>query len=127
MLRALKVTLIMAAVVSFIFGIMFMVAPDQTAALFNFPGFPQEVRYIAGLLGAMYVMLGVGFILASRDPARHRTWVQAGLVGYALSLVMTIYYLLRGVISWDIATVPFIIQLVFLIALVVLYPKKQVD
>ena len=91
MLRALKVTLIVAAIVGFIFGVMFLIAPDQTGALFNFPEFPKEVRYIAGLLGAAYVAFSVGFVLAARDPARHRSWVQAGLVVYALSLVMTIY------------------------------------
>lgn len=127
MTGALKVTLIVAAIVSFIFGVMFLIIPDWTGALFNFPEFPQEVRYMLGMWGAVYIAFGVGFVLAARDPARHRTWVQAGVVSYALSLVMTIYYLLRGTIGWDIATVPFIIQIVFLIALVVLYPREQVD
>lgn len=127
MTRALKVTLIVVAIVAFIFGVMLLVFPNQFGALVNFPEFPQEVNYIAGLLGAMYVMLAVGFVLAARDPARHRTWVQAGLVGYALSLMMTISYLLRGAISWNQATIGFIIQVVSLIALVVLYPRKQVD
>ena len=127
MIRALKVTLIVAAIVGFIFGAMFLIFPDQTGALFNFPEFPQEVRYTLGLLGAVGVAFSVGFVLAARDPVRHRTWVQAGLICYALSLVMTIYYLLRGTISWDQATVAFIIQVVFVIAFTVLYPRKQVD
>lgn len=127
MLRALKVTLIVAAIVSFIFGVMFLIIPDQTGALFNFPEFPPEIRYMVGLWGAAHIAFGVGFVLAARDPARHRTWVQAGVVSYALSLVMTVYYLLRGVIDWSQATVPFIIYIVFLIAFVVLYPREQVD
>ncbi len=127
MIKALKVTLIVAAIVGFINGAMLLIAPDQAIALFNFPELPPEVRYIAGLLGAAYVAFSVGFVLAARDPARHITWVQAGLVVYALSLVMTIYYLLRGTISWDQATIGFIIQVVFIIAFAVLYPRKQVD
>ena len=79
------------------------------------------------MLGSMFVMLGVGFVLASKDPARYRIIVQVGIIGYALPLLMTIYYLLRGIIGWNIATGPFIIQLVFMVALVVLYPKKLAD
>ncbi len=127
MIRALKVTLIVAAIAGFINGGMFLIAPDQTAALFNFPEFPQELRYIVSGLGGMYVAFSVGFVLAVRDPVRHRTWVQVGLVSWSLSLVTTIYYLLRGTIGWDIATVPFIIQLAFVIALLVLYPRQTVD
>ncbi len=127
MLRALKVTLIVAAIVGFIFGGMMLIIPDQAGALFNFPEFPQEIRYTVSSLGGMFVAFSVGFVLAARDPARHRILVQVGLVGYALSLVVTIYYLLRGTIGWDIATVPFIIQLVFVIAFAVFYPREQVD
>lgn len=101
--------------------------PAQVGAMYNFPKFPIEAYYLAGIISAMFVMLAVGFFLAARDPARHRTWVQAGIVGYALPLVVTIGYLLRGAISWDIATVPFIIQIVFLIALVVLYPRSSLQ
>ncbi len=127
MIRALKVTLIVAAIVGFINGGMFLIAPDQTGALFNFPEFPQELRYIVSGLGGMWVAFSVGFVLAARDPVRRRTWVQVGLISWSLSLTTTIYYLLRGTISWDIATVPFIIQLVFVIALTVLYPRKRLD
>ncbi len=127
MIKALKVTLIVAAIVSLINGAMMLFIPAQVGVMYNFPKFPIEAYYLVSMLGAMFVMLAVGFFLAARDPARHRTWVQAGIVGYALPLVVTIGYLLRGAISWDIATVPFIIQIVFLIALAVLYPRKQVD
>ncbi len=127
MLRALKVTLIVFAIVSFILGGMMLIFPDQTGALFNFPEFPKEVRYLVGLLGGLFVAFGVGYVLAARDPARHRTWVQVALVALALHLVTAIYYLLRGTISWDIATVPVIIDIVFFIAFVVLYPRQPVD
>ena len=109
-------------------GVMMFVAPEQTGALYNFPEGSDEFKYLDGLLGSMFVMPAVGFFLVARDPVRHRTWVQAtGIMGYTLFLIMTIYYLVRGTIGWDIVTVPYIIQIVFLIALAVLYPSKQVD
>lgn len=38
--------------------------------------------------------LKIVLILAAGDPLKHRTWIQAGIISYGLSLISTLYYLL---------------------------------
>ncbi|MCP2605060.1 hypothetical protein NLC29_02780 [Candidatus Aminicenantes bacterium AH-873-B07] len=125
MIKALKVTLLVAAIVAFFWGILMLIAPGFAGSLANFPEFSKEAKYFVGLLGAVYVALGVGFVLASRDPVKNIAWVQAGIVSYALSLVISIYYLATGSLLWRQAIVGLVIQIGFLTALSVLYPRKQ--
>ena len=60
MLRALKVTLIVFAIVSFILGGMMLIFPDQTGALFNFPEFPKEG---SGCVGSPCLAPSNGYLL----------------------------------------------------------------
>ena len=43
MIKTPKVTLIVAAIVAFINGVMVVVAPMQTGELYNFPAAPKEI------------------------------------------------------------------------------------
>jgi hypothetical protein len=124
MIKALKIILVVAAIVAFFWGTVMLIVPGLAGSLINFPEFSKEAKYIASLLGAVYFALGVGFVLASRDPIKNIAWIQAGIVSYALSLGASIYYLANGSLLWSQAIVGFVIQVVFLIAFSVFYPRK---
>lgn len=127
MTKALKIILILAAIVAFFWGTAMLVLPNRAAAWNNFPELPEGMKYFVGLLGCIYAAWGVGMLLAARDPLKHRTWIQVGIICYGLSLIGTLYYLLNKVISFGQARVGLIVQVVFLAAFIILYPKKKAE
>ncbi len=78
------------------------------------------------LLGAGFAALGVGSLLAARDPLRHRVIVQMEIVYTALSAAVLLYRGLRyPEVTFDAVWVGFAVFAVFCALFCVTYPRAE--
>ena len=125
MMRPLKVTLAVIGIVQVLFGLLFVFAPGQFAALFHFPVAPAWVNWLLVMGGARFLGMGCGMFIAMRDPVKHRTWIQAMIGIQAIDWLATIANLLSGTITLSQASTATFLPIVFIVALLVFYPRGQ--
>jgi hypothetical protein len=80
MVKGLKVAMAVWAVVGILFGLGFVLAPEQLCSMFGFEKPPTYVPYFLALLGIAYIIAGVFVIIAARDPLKHIMWIQLAIV-----------------------------------------------
>jgi type IV secretory pathway TrbD component len=125
MMRPLKVTLAVIGIVQVFFGLLFVIAPGQFATLFHFPVAPAWTNWLLVMGGARFLGMGYGMFVAMRDPMKHRTWIQAMIGIQVLDWLTTISNLLTGVITLSQASTATFLPIVFIVALLVFYPREQ--
>jgi len=125
MMRPLKITLAVIGIVQVFFGLLFVLAPGQFATLFHFPVAPAWTNWLLVMGGARFLGMGYGMFVAMRDPMKHRTWIQAMIGVQALDWLTTIANLLMGVITLSQASTATFLPIVFIVALLVFYPREQ--
>jgi len=119
-----KIILIIAAIVEFIFrGLPAFFGSQAIANLFG-------LEYIEGALvyvhpfGALMLVFGVMFFIASKDPVKYKFIVDMGILRYALALVsyfITLAMLGSLTLFWWIHLV---IDLVLLVLFILARPKE---
>jgi len=78
------------------------------------------------MLGAALAALGIGSLLAARDPLKHRVIVQTEIVYTALSAIVLLYRLVRfPKATPDFAWVVFGAVVLFFVLFSVTYPKAE--
>lgn len=121
-----KTVLIIAAVIEFVFrGLPAFFASAPVAKLFGLEYIPGALVYIHPF-GALMLVFGVMFFVASKDPARHRLIVDMGILRYALGIGS---YIVTLVTPGSIATfwwVHLVVDVVLLVLLVASRPKAAV-
>ena len=125
MMRPLKVTLAVIGIVQVFFGLLFVVAPGQFAYLFHFPVAPSWTNWLLIMGGARFLGMGYGMFVAMRDPLKHRSWIQAMIGVQILDWLATISNLLSGTITLTQASTAAFLPIVFIVALLVFYPREQ--
>jgi hypothetical protein len=75
--------------------------------------------------GARFLGMGYGMFVAMRDPMKHRAWIQAMIGIQAIDWLATIANLLSGAISLSQASTATFLPIVFIVALLVFYPRGQ--
>ena len=119
-----KVVLIIAAIIEFIFrGLPAFFGSQATAGLFG-------LEYIEGALvyvhpfGALMLVFGVMFFIASKDPLKYKFIVDMGILRYALGVVsyfITLAILGSLAIFW---WIHLIIDIVLLVLFILARPKE---
>ena len=121
-----KTVLIIAAVIEFVFrGLPAFFASAPVAKLFGLEYIPGALVYIHPF-GALMLVFGVMFFVASKDPARHRLIVDMGILRYALGIGS---YIVTLVTPGSMATfwwVHLVVDVVLLVLLVASRPKAAV-
>jgi hypothetical protein len=125
MIKGLKVTMIIWAVVGILFGLGLVLAPEQLCSMFGFEQAPKYVPYFLGLLGIAYILGGVFVIIVVRDPLKHIMWVQLAIVWSILDALITLYFIMRGNVSFSQAGMVPIINVIFVVAFLVFYPWRK--
>ena len=125
MMRPLKVTLAVIGVVQVFFGLLFVVAPGQFAYLFHLPVAPGWTNWLLVMGGARFLGMGYGMFVTMRDPLKHRSWIQAMIGVQILDWLATIANLLSGTITLTQASTATFLPIVFIVALLVFYPREQ--
>ena len=124
MIKALKVTMIVYAVIGILFGLAYIFVPHQLAAMFGHEAMPALAAALAAALGASFVSVCIFLIIAARDPLKHILWVKYAIVFAILSFAAELYSVIMGYNTLGQAGTGIIIHAVFAVALLAFYPWR---
>ncbi len=124
MIKALKVTMIVYAVIGILFGLAYIFVPRQLSTMFGFEEGPAHVAAMSAALGVSWVAACIFLIIAARDPLKHILWVKYVIVFAILMLAAELYSLILGYIDFSHAVMGIIIHAVFAAALLAFYPWR---
>jgi hypothetical protein len=125
MIKGLKVVMIIGAAVWILLGLALVFTPGQLGAMMGFAKGPDWSPYIHALLGVCYIAGGAFIIVAAaRDPLKHIMWVQFAIVVTVLALAVELYSIMRGFVTFEQVGTVIIVNAVFFVALMALYPWR---
>jgi hypothetical protein len=124
MIRGLKVAMIIWAAIAILIGLAYIFIPRQLGEMGGFEKAPVWVEYILALLGVCYIAAGSFIIVAARDPLKHIMWVQFAIAVAILNVVVEASSMSRGLVTFSQEGMPLIINAVFAVALLALYPWR---
>jgi len=126
MVKALKVTMIVYAVIGILFGLAFIFVPRQLSTMLGYEAGagPASAPAMAAELGVSFVAAGIFFIIAARNPLKHILWVKYAIVFAILMLAALLYSLILGYTDFSHAGIGLIIHAVFAAALLAFYPWR---
>jgi hypothetical protein len=118
-----RIVLIIAAIVEFVFrGLPAFFASAPTARLFGLEYIPGALVYVHPF-GALMLVFGVMFFVASKDPVKYRFILDIGILRYAMGIAS---YVVTFVVPGAMVTfwwVHLIVDVVLLILFVASRPK----
>ena len=128
MIKALKVTMIVYAVIGILFGLAYIFVPRQVFAMFGFEEGPAHVAAMAAALGVSWVAACIFLIIAARDPLKHILWVKYAIVFAILSFAAELSSVIRGYMDFGDrgAVMGVTVHAVFAVALLAFYPWRAV-
>ncbi|MBI3523965.1 MAG: hypothetical protein HY066_05455 [Betaproteobacteria bacterium] len=119
----LKFTLRFIAIVQFVLGLSFLLAPELTAHTLGLSAAPEWTNWLFGMMAARFLGFGYGMLLAAQNPWESRHWIKAMIVIQAIDWIVTLVYLQRGAVSlMQVSTASFL-PLIFIILLWLNYPR----
>ena len=124
MIRALKVTMIVYGVVGILFGLAYILFPQQLREMFGYEQRPEYVLPVLASLGFCFIAAGVFLIAAARDPLRHIYWVKYAILFAILMVVADLYSVIQGYVDFGQAVYGIIIHAIFAVALLAFYPWR---
>lgn len=124
-IRALRILMMMDAVVLTGLGVLFITVPRRVEAAFHFHGLPPGVDYMIGLWGCVFATLGLGYALAAVEPRRSVLWVQMGIARGILEVVFGVMCVVRQVVTLEQASFGIFTAVFIVAAYAVLYPRKE--
>ena len=124
MIRGLQAALIIYGALGILLGLMLIVAPNQAASMFGFGEISDYTKYFMALCGISFIAPGVWLVVAGRDPLRHITWVKFAVLWSILAVVAGLYSIVQGVVTFSQAGTGIILDAVFAVAFLVLYPYR---
>ena len=124
MMRGLQAALIIYGAISALLGLMLIVAPNQAASMFGFGEIADYTRYFMALCGISFIAPGVWLVVAGRNPLQHITWVKFAILWSILALVAGLYSIVQGVVTFNQAGTGIILDAVFAVAFLALYPYQ---
>ena len=124
MIQGLKIALITLGVIVILLGLAFIVIPELLASTFGFGEIPNYAPYVMAMLGISFIAPGVWLIVAGRDPLRHIAWVKFAILWSLLGVVAGVYSILQGVVDFSQVGMVIILDAVFAVAFLVLYPYR---
>ncbi|MBC8469049.1 MAG: hypothetical protein H8D56_06215 [Planctomycetes bacterium] len=124
MIKPLKVTMIVYAVIGILFGLGYIFVPRQLSAMFGHDALPALAAALAAALGASFVSACIFLIIAARDPLKHILWVKYAIVFAILMLAAELYSVIMGYLTLGQAGTAIIIHAIIAAALLAFYPWR---
>ena len=124
MIRVLRVVMIIWATISILLGLVYIFMPTQFADMVGFEHGPISTLYLLAMLGVTFVAIGAFLIIAARDPLKNILWVQFAIAWAVLAVAIEAYSIGRGFVSFAQIGTGVIIDSVFAVALLALYPWR---
>jgi hypothetical protein len=122
-MRPLRITLVVIGIVQIFFGLPFLVAPGLYGLALHLSHAPAWTEWFFTMSGARFLAMAYGMFLAARDPIKHKAWINAMIVVQALDWLGTMYSIGTGAITLAQATDAPYLPLIFVAALLILYPR----
>lgn len=97
--RMLSFTLRFIAVVQFVLGAGFLVAPEGMASLMGLATTPGWANWMFGMMAARFLAFGYGMLVAARDPAGNLSWLRSMVAIQLVDWAVTVKYLLAGAVT----------------------------
>ena len=119
----LRNLLLIDAAVLLLLGGLLIFMPERVERAFHFNDLPAGVSYIVGLWGCALVTMGVGYVFAASNPARHIVWVQIGILRGVSECILGLAYLGRGVVTFQQVGFGIIVAGLMALAYIALYPR----
>jgi len=126
-IRALRMLMMMDAVVLTGLGVLFLTVPRRIEAAFHFSHLPAGVDYMIGLWGCVFATVGLGYALAAVEPRRNVLWVQMGIARGVLEAAFGGVCVLCEFVKWEQAAFGIFAAVFIAAAYVALYPRKEAD
>ena len=121
--RLLRATLIFIALVQFILGAAFLLAPQPTVQALGLSATPDWVNWLFGQMGARFIGFGIGMLIAARNFAQATPWIWSMILVQAIDWIVTLKYLLAGSITLpQVSTAPYFPPL-FIALLLIAMPR----
>jgi hypothetical protein len=124
MIRALKIALIVFAVIEILMGLLLVFFPDKLASSGGISDLTGYLKYIMALLGICLIVPGSFLIIAARDPLRHINWVKFAIVWFILATAAGLYSIVKGDVNFSHAGILIILHAAFAVVLLALYPWR---
>jgi len=119
----LKSTLRFIAIVQFVLGLSFLLAPQFTSRAMGLATAPEWTDWLFGMMAARFLGFGYGMLLAARNPWEGRHWIKVMIGIQAIDWSVTLVYLLRGSVSlMQVSTASFL-PVIFVLILWLNYPR----
>ena len=125
MIKGLKLAMIAWAVIGILFGLGFLLAPNQLIAGFGVSLAPSYVQYFLTLLGNVYIMTGIFVILAARDPLKHILWLQFAIASSLLDMIAALVFIIRGSLTFSQVGITLVLNIFLLAAFLIFYPWRK--
>ena len=124
MIRGLRVAMIVWAAIGILLGLGLVFAPEQLGSMQGYAKGPVYMPYFLALLGATFIVFGAFIIIAARDPLKHIIWVQFAIVWAIIAVIIEASSIGRGLVTFEQVSMALIIDAVFAIAFLALYPYR---
>ena len=124
MIKPLKVTMIVYAVIGILFGLAYIFVPRQIGAMLGHEAGTASVFAMAAVLGVSWISACIFLIIAARDPLKHILWVKYVIVFAILSLAAELYSFILGYMEFSQVVMGIVIHAVFAAAFLVFYPWR---
>jgi hypothetical protein len=125
MLTTLKVVMIVRGIIGILFGLSFIFVPRQLGEMFAYTAEgPEYMLSFLATLGVLMAASGVFIIAAARDPIKHIWWVKFAILTAVLTLVVELYSIIIGYVTFNQASQGIILPAVFTVAFLIFYPWR---
>lgn len=123
--RTLSFTLWFIAIVQFVLGAGFLVAPQGMASALGLAATPGWANWMFGMMAARFLAYGYGMLLAARDPAGSLPWLRSMVVIQLIDWGVTVKYLLAGAVTLAQVNTASFLPLVFVALLLWAWPRPE--
>lgn len=123
--RLLRATLIFIAVVQFMLGLLFLLAPREAVHALGLAATPDWTNWLFGQMGVRFIGFGIVMIVAARNIAQATPWIWTMIFIQAVDWIVTLKYLLAGSVTLpQVSTAPFF-PLLFIVLLLIAMPRTM--
>jgi hypothetical protein len=123
--RTLNFTLRFVALVQFILGLGFLVAPTTIASLLGLAAAPGWANWMFGMMAARFLGFGYGMLVAARQPATNLAWLRAMIAIQLIDWAVTVKYLAIGAVSLAQVSTASFLPLVFVALMWWAWPRTR--
>ncbi len=124
MIKALRVVLIVYGVILLVMGLGGIIFPDQISGLFGIEEVTDDIIYLAVIVSAFSISLGIWLIIAGRDPLGNIYWVKFAITKTVLFVVVELYLIIQGYVDFNQIVAAIILDGVFAVLFLALYPWR---